>query len=163
MGERRGTRRQKIFLRGLVYFDERRGAMSCLVRDLSDAGARIIFSENVTLPGILNLHIAQRDLTLRARVQWRHGQEIGLAFEAASAAAASPRDSVLQRIQQKWNPVLRPDTRQNKQLEQDDDAKISHRALATRLEQLETEIAALKRTIKKLKRENKDGGAVEAA
>ena len=78
MGERRGTRRQKIFLRGLVYFDERRGAMSCLVRDLSDAGARIIFSENVTLPGILNLHIAQRDLTLRARVQWRHGQEIGL-------------------------------------------------------------------------------------
>ncbi|MCI0600941.1 MAG: histidine phosphotransferase family protein [Beijerinckiaceae bacterium] len=36
----------------------------------------------------------------------------------------------LERVQQKWRPVLRQDTRQNKDLEPDDDSKKSHLALA---------------------------------
>jgi hypothetical protein len=67
MGERRNSRRLKSFLRGFVYFDKRRGAMSCLVRDLSVEGARIIFSEAVTIPDMINLHIPQKSQTLRAR------------------------------------------------------------------------------------------------
>jgi hypothetical protein len=90
MSERRGARRLKSFLRGFVYFDKRRGAMSCLVRDLSDEGARIIFSETVTIPDVLNLHIPQKDQTLRARVSWRRGDEIGLKFSAAAATTAAP-------------------------------------------------------------------------
>src|SRR5580692_6193067 len=90
MGERRNSRRLKSFLRGFVYFDKRRGAMSCLVRDLSDEGARIIFSESVTIPDMLNLHIPQKDLTLRARVTWRRGDEIGLGFSATAATTAEP-------------------------------------------------------------------------
>jgi acyl-CoA synthetase (AMP-forming)/AMP-acid ligase II len=35
-----------------------------------------------------------------------------------------------ERVQQKWEPVLRPATRQNKDLEQDDHSKESHLALA---------------------------------
>jgi hypothetical protein len=54
--------------------------MSCLVRDLSDDGARIIFSQSVTIPANVNLHIPQRDKTFRAKVQWRRGDEIGLAL-----------------------------------------------------------------------------------
>jgi hypothetical protein len=38
-----------------------------------------------------------------------------------------------ERVQQKWNPVLRPDTRQNKQSEQDDDSKKSQPALVERV------------------------------
>jgi hypothetical protein len=90
MGERRQNRRQKSFLRGFVYFDKRRGVMGCLIRDLCDDGARIIFSETVTIPDVVNLHIPQRDQTLRARVQWRRGDEIGLGFTAASPVAAAP-------------------------------------------------------------------------
>jgi error-prone DNA polymerase len=37
--------------------------------------------------------------------------------------------AALERVQQKWGPVLRPDTRQNKNLEQDDVSKISLLAL----------------------------------
>src|SRR6516165_370103 len=37
---------------------------------------------------------------------------------------------VLKRVQQKWNPVLRPDTRQKNTKEQDDDSKIRHLALS---------------------------------
>jgi PilZ domain len=68
MGERRNSRRLKSFLRGFVYFAKRRGAMSCLVRDFSIEGARIIFSEAVTIPDMINLHIPQKNQTLRARV-----------------------------------------------------------------------------------------------
>ena len=84
MGERRNSRRLKSFLRGFVYFDKRRGAMSCLVRDLSVEGARIIFSEAVTIPDMINLHIPQKNQTLRARVTWRRGDQIGLGFSAAN-------------------------------------------------------------------------------
>ena len=41
MAERRNSTRQKAFLRGCVYFNKRRGAVDCLIRDISDIGARI--------------------------------------------------------------------------------------------------------------------------
>ncbi len=71
MGERRNSRRSKSFLRGFVYFSRKRGALACLIRDLSDKGARIIFSDTVTLPDVVELYIPQREQTFRARVQWR--------------------------------------------------------------------------------------------
>jgi hypothetical protein len=100
MGERRGLRRSKSFLRGFVYVSRKRGALACLVRDLSDKGARIIFSDTVTLPDVVELYIPQRDQTLRARVQWRRNDEIGLAFIAAERAAeAQPSAAeVVQRL-----------------------------------------------------------------
>ena len=83
MSERRSSRRSKSFLRGFVYVSREQGALSCLIRDLSDKGARIIFSDSVTLPHLFDLYIPQRDQTLRAKVRWRHGDEVGLAFATA--------------------------------------------------------------------------------
>jgi hypothetical protein len=80
MSERRNNRRSKSFLQGFVYVSRKRGALACLVRDLSEKGARIIFSDTITLPDTLELYIPQRDQTLRARVTWRKNDEIGLAF-----------------------------------------------------------------------------------
>jgi PilZ domain len=106
MNERRTVRRMKSFLRGLIYFDARRGASPCLVRDMNDEGARIIFSEAVTLPEIVNLHIPQKEQTLRARVSWRRGDEIGLSF--AVEAADLPEASVLmERVAQLEAEILK--------------------------------------------------------
>lgn len=100
MGERRGSRRSKSFLRGFVYISRKRGALACLVRDFSDNGARIIFSENVMLPDMVELYIPQREQTLRARVKWRRKGEIGLSFaDAARAPEAEPTAAdVIQRM-----------------------------------------------------------------
>lgn len=100
MGERRGSRRSKSFLRGFVYVSRKRGALACLIRDLSEKGARIVFSDTVTLPDVVELYIPQREQTLRARVQWRRNDEIGLAFtEAERAADTSPTAAeVVQRV-----------------------------------------------------------------
>jgi len=100
MGERRNARRAKSFLQGFVYVSRKRGALSCLIRDLSDKGARIIFSDTVTLPDMVELYIPQRNQTLRARVQWRRNDEIGLAFIAAEhePEAAPSAGEVVQRV-----------------------------------------------------------------
>src|SRR3954465_5789330 len=86
--ERRRMARQKSFLRGMIYFNNRRNAVDCLVRDISPYGARLIFSDAVTTPDVLELYIPQKEQTLRVQVIWRHGQEAGVAF--AQAAQMEP-------------------------------------------------------------------------
>ena len=100
MGERRGSRRSKSFLRGFVYVSRKRGALACLIRDLSEKGARIVFSDTVTLPDVVDLYIPQRDQTLRARVEWRRNDEIGLGFTATERTAEAPPSAteVVQRV-----------------------------------------------------------------
>ncbi len=95
MAERRGSPRQKSFLRGCVYFNKRRNAFDCLIRDISDAGARIIFSDTVSIPDVVDLYIPQKEQTVHAHVQWRHGDEVGLAFPDAIRAADGTPDGEL--------------------------------------------------------------------
>ena len=87
MAERRIAARHKSFLRGKIYFNKRLSSVDCLVRDISATGARLIFSQAVTTPDTVELYIPQKDETLRADVQWRHGTEVGVAFPAAEGAA----------------------------------------------------------------------------
>lgn len=100
MDERRHSKRLKSFLQGLVYIDKRRGAMSCVIRDLSETGARMILSESVAIPEVVSLHIPQKDETYRARVKWRHGDEVGLAFGPAEAAEPADAGDLAKRVSQ---------------------------------------------------------------
>jgi hypothetical protein len=93
MAERRKSLRQKSFLRGCVYFNKGRGSMDCLVRDFSNQGARIIMSDAVNIPAVIELEIPQKNQTLRSRVIWRHGVEIGLAFADADLVPSAPSAS----------------------------------------------------------------------
>jgi hypothetical protein len=97
MAERRISSRQKSFLRGCVYFNNRRSAFDCLIRDISSTGARLIFSGTVSVPDVVDLYIPQKEQTLSAQVQWRHGDEIGVAFANAAQApgSTSPADADL--------------------------------------------------------------------
>jgi hypothetical protein len=99
MSERRNSRRAKSFLQGFVYVSRRRGALACLVRDLSEKGARIIFSDTVALPDAVELYIPQRDQTLKARVTWRKNDELGLAFVATERGPREPTEAeVINRV-----------------------------------------------------------------
>jgi PilZ domain len=98
MNERRASRRQKSFLRGVVYFDKRRSETACLVRDLSEDGARIVLSQTITIPDIIELKIPQREQMLAARVEWRRADEAGLSFCKANMATTAREDQLLKRI-----------------------------------------------------------------
>lgn len=80
MAERRQASRQRSFLRGLVYLGNSPSAVSCLVRDMSDTGARLTFSAPIAATEMLELHIPIKGQTLRGKVKWREADEIGIAF-----------------------------------------------------------------------------------
>jgi hypothetical protein len=73
--------RQRTFLKGTVYYDNRRASIECVIRDLSDSGARLTFDHPSTVPDNIELFIQQKQQTLRARVRRREPNEIGIAFE----------------------------------------------------------------------------------
>lgn len=123
MSERRQSPRQKSFLRGCIYFNNRRSAVDCLIRDISDHGARLRFSDSITIPDSFELHIPQKNQTLRVTARWRHGMDVGVAFADAARTPASPSTS---------GP---PDVA----------------ALAERVQKLETEVAELRRLLRRLK------------
>jgi hypothetical protein len=90
MKERRSSSRHKSFLQGRIYFNNRRATLDCLIRDLSEAGARLKLSEAVAVPEAMELYIPNREEVHRARVEWRNGDEIGVSFgEIASPSMAS--------------------------------------------------------------------------
>ena len=105
----------------MIYFNNRRSAVDCLIRDISSHGARLIFSDTISTPDVVEIYIPQKEQTLRAHVIWRHGQELGVAFAQAVQleTAGEPGE------------------------------------LVDRVVKLESEVAALKRAIKKIKA---DGG-----
>jgi len=73
--------RTRTFLKGILYYDNRRASIDCTVRDLSDTGARIAFTTLVTVPDNVELHIPQKQMTLPARVRRRDEYEIGVSFD----------------------------------------------------------------------------------
>ena len=58
----------------------RTGATNCVVRDLSESGARLGVSGRVKLPAEFDLWFVQRKLKLRVRIKWRNGDYVGVAF-----------------------------------------------------------------------------------
>jgi len=97
--ERRRIARQKSFLRGMVYFNNRRSVADCLIRDISPYGARLIFSDTVTTPDIIDLYIPQKEQTLRSHVIWRIGHDVGVAFpQAAQAGPAANSGDLTERV-----------------------------------------------------------------
>ena len=61
--------RQRTFLKGTLYFDNRRASIECVVRDISNSGARLTFDHPANVPDNVELFIPNKQQTLRARVQ----------------------------------------------------------------------------------------------
>jgi hypothetical protein len=79
----------------MVYLGNSPSALNCLVRDISDSGARLKFGGPVTAPDTLELHIPVKNQTLRCKVKWREVDEIGISFVSEAAAAAQPGNDEL--------------------------------------------------------------------
>jgi hypothetical protein len=119
--ERRASARQKSFLQGRIYYNNRRSSVDCLVRDYSEAGARLKFSETIAVPEAIELYIPNREEIHRARVEWRSGNEMGVSFG-----------------EEVRSPSIAPEASQ-------------HGDLAARVQMLEAEVATLKRVVNELR------------
>src|SRR3954467_8687710 len=81
MRERRTSTRQKSFLQGRIFYNNRRASVDCLVRDVSATGAKLVFSSVVAIPDVVELWLSNKEEARRVRVQWRRGDEIGVTFD----------------------------------------------------------------------------------
>src|SRR3979409_989650 len=80
MPNRRTATRQKALLQGRIYFNNRRMSVDCMIRDLSGEGAKLKIAGAVSVPDAAELYLPARDEDRRIKIQWRHGDEVGVAF-----------------------------------------------------------------------------------
>jgi hypothetical protein len=55
-------------------------AIDCLIRDLSEGGARLVFSDTVSLPEEFRLLTVSTNMIVPARLLWQRGLSAGVAF-----------------------------------------------------------------------------------
>jgi hypothetical protein len=90
MDDRRHMPRHRTFLQGRVFFNNRRSTADCIIRELTDDGARLSFTDRVTLPHTFELHIPNRDQTYRVETIWNHGEEVGVTFGRHGESTLAP-------------------------------------------------------------------------
>ena len=80
MGERRSAKRWRTILATRITSDSLSQPIECLVRDLSDTGARLYFADPSQLPPEFELEIPSRELRIRSRLMWSRGANHGVMF-----------------------------------------------------------------------------------
>jgi hypothetical protein len=87
MRDRRESTRDKVMYGGVAEMGERGTARECIVRNISDKGATIEFSNIVQLPKEeLSLRIARKGRSFLAKVIWWRDNFVGVAFRAETPA-----------------------------------------------------------------------------
>jgi hypothetical protein len=101
MINQRGAHRPLSLLKGRVIFRDRQATMDCVVRDLSDGGARLQIGHHVAVPDRFDLYVPLKETTYRVQVRWRRNEEVGVMFNTGGMEApASPgAEDLNQRIQ----------------------------------------------------------------
>jgi hypothetical protein len=97
MTERRVLARQRTFIKGRIYFNNRMSSVDCIVRDVADNGARLEVPESVVLPDTFELYFPSRDEHFHARVEWRRAKNVGVSWTTDPAAKHHGDDGAAER------------------------------------------------------------------
>ena len=99
MLDRRQGARDKVIYGGVADIDQRGTSRNCIVRNISDNGASVEFSNVVNLPREqISLRIARKGRSFLARVVWWRDNFVGVAFRAESPA--EPVSDIGERLRQ---------------------------------------------------------------
>ena len=86
MLERREKAREKVIYAGIAHADDSVQSTNCVVRNLSDNGARLEFERNVPIPREpIRLTIARKGRSFLARIIWWRDNFVGVAFSPESS------------------------------------------------------------------------------
>ena len=106
--------RLKALLAAKISFNNGQSTLDCLIRNLSDTGAKLIVSAAIALPDGFDLLIPQKSLTRRVRIAWRRGEAMGVRFDEGAPRSES-RDpdvrSLTRRIRELQAEVARLQSR----------------------------------------------------
>lgn len=107
MQDRRKQHRRKTYLGGQGVYRQRYCAIDCLVRNLSQDGARLLFADGEWIfPSEFELLIPQRGDSRPARIIWRKQADVGVQFLAHVESRASVETARRINVLKKQNIIL---------------------------------------------------------
>jgi hypothetical protein len=110
MLERRQSPRDKVIYGGVAEIGESGATRECIVRNISEKGARIEFSNVIKLPRQqISLTIARKGRSFLAKIIWWRDNFVGVAFgsETSSEPAVSDLEERLRKSEQKKKQLQR--------------------------------------------------------
>jgi hypothetical protein len=92
--DKRRWDRRRLFLRGFVRFPKNNTTVDCIVRDISERGARLRFKQAQPIPEAIELHIPSKGQIVQSKLAWVDNCEAGISFQSPVALdSPSPVDS----------------------------------------------------------------------
>lgn len=110
MLDRRHSARDKVIYGGVAKIGENGATRDCVVRNISETGAHIEFSNVIKLPKEqISLSIARKGRSFLARIIWLRDNFVGVAFspETPSALPVSDLEERLRKSEQKKRQLQR--------------------------------------------------------
>ncbi|MEA2793133.1 MAG: hypothetical protein QOI87_513 [Bradyrhizobium sp.] len=110
MLDRRQSPRDKVIYGGVAEIGERGATRQCIVRNISEKGARIEFGNVIKLPRQqISLTIARKGRSFLAKIIWWRDNFVGVAFgsETSSEPAVSDLEERLRKSEQKKKQLQR--------------------------------------------------------
>jgi PAS domain-containing protein len=80
--ERRSSERRRVVRAAEIFADGDAGAISCVMIDISQTGARLRIPDGVTVPDRFRLSVEAMGIAASCEVRWRRANEIGVRFES---------------------------------------------------------------------------------
>ncbi|MCB1540163.1 MAG: PilZ domain-containing protein [Rhodoblastus sp.] len=87
ISDRRKEQRRRTYLGAQVVFNRRQSVVDCLIRNLSDGGARLVFAHSAMIPGAFELVIDRGGESRQVEIRWRTRLSAGVSFTSANRAA----------------------------------------------------------------------------
>jgi hypothetical protein len=85
-GKERATARQRHNLAGRIIFNNGRSSFDCIVRDISQEGARLAVAHPPSVPEEFELALAGQAKRTHAEIRWRRADTIGISFAKVGAS-----------------------------------------------------------------------------
>jgi hypothetical protein len=85
---KRHAQRQRTLRAAKAVYNNRSCVVNCQIRDISNAGCKILISNSASLPKHFELQIAGIPETRLCEIRWRKTSEIGVKFISPQGASA---------------------------------------------------------------------------
>jgi hypothetical protein len=105
--ERRQSQRRRVLKGGIVAFNDRYVTLPCIVRDISEGGARLRIEGSITAPDTFELIVEIDGLEASCEVVSRRGSEVSVRFLAPPRMQPPRRVQVVNAIAPAAQPTLR--------------------------------------------------------
>ena len=86
ISERRAEKRQRTYLGAQVVFNRRQSIYDCLIKNMSESGARLVFAQPAMIPTAFELVVNKGGESRMAEIKLRTRLSTGVSFSTMSAS-----------------------------------------------------------------------------